>query len=146
MSICFKRLIENFGITIKSVKIDKNPFMNDSEFPMDHWKSTLKMGKRQFTTRFSKGSGLKGEEPTIEEILECMQLDISYVDDGYEWFVDSLGYEDTRKTRKMFEQISSDKEKLEKFFGEKFEVFLNAVENEEDEKPEEDEEEPEEES
>lgn len=122
----FLQFVKENNISIKSVYAEKNPYMDDSN-KMNNYKSTLKYQGRQLTTYFSKGIGLKGE-PTADEILNCYQCDIGCIRDGYEYFIDSFGYEDTGKTKKLFRDMVKEESSMKRLLMEKYEEFLELEE------------------
>ena len=117
------KFIKDNKITMKSKRADRNPHMKNSEREMDNWKVVIKMKGKQYTIFYSMGFGHNGKEPSLKLVLETLQADLSLIQDGYEWYLNNIGSEDTREERKAFKYDERQAEKLEIFFGDKFEEF-----------------------
>jgi hypothetical protein len=118
----------NIGIDVEYA--DDNPNFIDTKTRMNHYKTVLKMGKKQMTVPFSMGIGLT-HEPTAYDILTCLQLDVwSVTNNGsFEDFCSEFGYDtDSRKAEKTYNIILKQSEKLKKFLGEKFDQFMECEE------------------
>lgn len=114
-----KNFGDMYGITITNRWAAKNPYMDDVEGYMNHYKSTLRIrdenGARTFTLTFSQGRAIK-DKPTVFDVLYCLYMDMSCAKDGLEWFLDNLGYDEGKGT-KIFNQIEKQTDKLYKFLG-----------------------------
>lgn len=109
-------------IKIKVESISSNPFFVDGRDDMDHYRVILRIGRRQFTTYFSKGYGHSGKEPTTEEVLDCMASDASGYENArsFEDWCGEYGYdEDSRKAETIFNNVAKQSTKLKNFLGEK---------------------------
>jgi len=107
-------------IRISSEWTASNPNMDDSA-RMDHWKVTLRSGKRQMTLTFSKGFGHNGAEPTADEVLDCLASDSASVENArdFEDWAQEFGYDtDSRKAEKTYRQCERQAEKLKRLLGE----------------------------
>jgi hypothetical protein len=114
-----KQLININKITINSEYADNNPHMENSN-NMDNYKVTLYCKRKQMSLYFSMGYGHNGNEPTVLDVLECLQMDSnSFVNDtGFSDFCDELGYdEDSRKAYKIYLDVLKSGKKLKKFLG-----------------------------
>lgn len=135
----FKTFVAHNKISIKNEYADRNPNMADSERSMDNWKVTLKMGKRQLTTYFSKGFGHNGKEPDACEVLEALQMDISSVmnyDLGE--FIREYSYS-CKEGKRIYKACEKSETRMKKFLGDKFEKFMELDDyNEDDEEDTED--------
>ena len=117
-TVSIEHFIKANGITIKSVRTDRNPVMQDSQ--MDHWKVTLKSGSRRMTLTFSKGYGHNGAEPKADEVLDCLASDASMVNnaDSFEDFARDLGYsEDSRQAERIYKACLHQSARLQTFLG-----------------------------
>jgi hypothetical protein len=118
-------------ITIKNEWTDKNPSFDDS--PMDHWRSTLRMGGRRLTIIFSMGHGHGGKEPNANDILQCLALDAAGFENArdFEDWCNEYGYDDdSRKAERIYEQVRKQARKLKTFLGdEKYEELLWEVDS-----------------
>lgn len=108
------------GIRISSKCVLENPHMDD--FQGDHYKCTLKRmagGKiKRMTLHFSKGCGHEGEEPKVDEVLDCLASD--FVDPGetFESWARNYGYdEDSRKAEKIYKACLKQTKKIKSFLG-----------------------------
>lgn len=89
----------------------------------DGWTVTLEMDGRQMTTPFYKGYGHHGEEPTAEEVLECLAMDAAGIENvfSFEDWCAEYGYDsDSRRAEKIYNACLRQTEKLRKFLGDKF--------------------------
>ena len=96
---------------------DSNPNMDSRD--MNHYKVTLRMGRRQMTTPFSQGFGITGE-PTADDVLDCMASDATTVDNGdsFEDFCGELGYDtDSRQAERIYKATQAQTAKLKRFLG-----------------------------
>lgn len=87
-----------------------NPFMSDMQ-TANHYKVTLKYGTRQFTLYYSKGSALK-TPPNTKEVLECLYSDMNCITEGFDDFIDNMGYDNYKQARKVYKGIESNTQKL----------------------------------
>ena len=115
--------IKENKITMSVNKRDVNPFMNDSKFPMDHYRVCLQVitegSHRQYTTYFSKGMGHNGAEPTTEEVLDCLASDSAGIENegSFENWADGYGYEQDQKARRIYQACCRVSEKLIRLLG-----------------------------
>ena len=122
-----RTFVNKYKIRIDSVMVDANPNMPDMP-DGNHYKCTLKYGKRQFTTYFSMGSA-HCKDPTAEDLLDCLASDASGYDNcrGFEDWCSDYGYDtDSRKAEKTFNTIGAQTAKLRKFLSDKFDELLNS--------------------
>ena len=112
-----KEFISENGITIDSKWAEKNlnnPEWNDA----NHYKVTLKNGRKRFSTYFSMGLGLK-EKPDAVSVLECLLMDASGFlgsENWAEWAYEyGYGYDTTEeknRIKKIYKVIAKETEKL----------------------------------
>ena len=101
----------------------ENPEFKDA----DGWTVTLKMDGKQMTIPFYKGIGHHGEEPTAEEVLECLASDACGVDNSqtFEDWCSEYGYDtDSRRAERIYNACLKSTEKLRRFLGDKFESLV----------------------
>ena len=113
-----KNFIAKNRIRIENTFTDNNPNMTDSA-NMNHFKSTLRMGKRQMTIIFSQGYGIQGE-PTAASVLDCLASDAAGVENArsFEDWCGDYGYDtDSRKAENIFKACEKQAEKLKNFLG-----------------------------
>jgi hypothetical protein len=120
-----REFIKNNKITISNVKTDRNPCMEDS-YHMNHWRSTLKMGKKQMTIIFSQGFGIT-HDPKAEDIVNCLIMDGWSAENcrGLEDFCNEFGYEDRRKANKIYKAILYQNEQFKKFLGDLYDEAMD---------------------
>ncbi|MDY0282415.1 MAG: hypothetical protein RBR35_17850 [Salinivirgaceae bacterium] len=124
-----QQLIKQNSIRLVYNRTDQNPHMDD--FEGDHYRVTLKRPGRRMTLVFSKGFGHKGAPPAVVEILECLQSDARIAEDcaSFEGFCSDLGYNsDSRRAEKTYKALKRQAAKLQKFFGDLYEDFLDCEE------------------
>lgn len=90
-------------LTLTYRATDANPAMDD--FEGDHYRVTLRNGRRSMTFVYSKGHGHNGTPPTLAEVAECMEAD-STIAESCPTFADfcaEYGYEeDSRKAERTY--------------------------------------------
>ena len=110
---------------------DDNPNMPDWK-DANHFKCTLKMGKKQMTLYFSQGYGINGE-PEAASVLDCLASDANCIDNAQTFvaWASELGYDpDSRKAEKIFKVCEKQAEKLKNFLGDDlYEDLLYNTEN-----------------
>ena len=112
-----------------------NPFMNDSKFPMDHYRVCLQTrtaGRpKSYTTYFSKGMGHNGAEPTTEEVLDCLASDSAGIDNegSFENWAGGYGYEQDQKARRIYQACCRVSERLKRLLGQdRYDTLLYSIE------------------
>lgn len=117
-----QEFIEQNKITIKSEQADSNPNM-DSDYPMNHYKVLLRSrfeGKRrQLTTYFSMGLGLKGY-PSPDNVLDSLAQESASVENArnFENWAAELGYDpDSRKAERTYQICLRQAKRLDNFLG-----------------------------
>jgi hypothetical protein len=102
-------------------RADSNPNMDDTD--MDHWRCKLRRAgppSARMTIYFSMGFGLKGAEPTLAEVLDCLASDAAGVENaqGFEDWAGEYGYDsDSRKAERTFRVCEKQAERLKQFIG-----------------------------
>jgi len=122
----YKTFCNRHNISIESELVDENPNMTDMPEGSYHWKVTLKRPGKQMTLFFSMGPALTNE-PTAEEVLECLAMD-SYTaeDETFEEWCGNYGYDtDSRKAERCYNATMNQAGKLVRFLGE---LSLDGVE------------------
>lgn len=113
-----QNLVARHLITMKSVPADRNPHMEAGDWSSKahHWKCTLKRKGLQFTVYFSMGM-LRPEEPSIEEVIDCLRADRDSIESSgsFEDWASELGYDSD--SRKAFKSYSVSKKQSFKFAG-----------------------------
>ena len=115
--------LHDLGFTYAAT--DTNPSM-DALHPMDHYligiyHRPLGEDQKLFTLYYSKGVGHEGKPPTIAEVLECLQMDASMLDqasDFEDWAAD-LGYDaDSRSAETIYKGCVEQTTRFKEFLGE----------------------------
>ncbi len=76
------------------------------------------MDGKRLTILFSKGKGLNGEQPTLDEVLNCLASDSSCVENDFGDFCSEFGYdEDSRKALRIFKTCKAQAVRLEQWLG-----------------------------
>lgn len=125
----FEEFAKINNVVLKSERVRVNPNMKDSEKNMDNWNCSMYCDNGTYTLYFSKGFAHKGKAPTVQEVLECLHSDISYIVAGYdcEDFIKSMGY-DCCEGRKIYKAIQKEHEALNRLFGDLFDDFMECEE------------------
>jgi hypothetical protein len=114
-----KQFINKNKIRITSESSDRNPNMDHSG-NMNHFKVTLRHGRKSMSLYFSQGYGISGE-PTAEGVLSCLASDSSSIENAnsFEDWAGEFGYDtDSRTAEKTFKTCQKQAEKLKNFLGE----------------------------
>jgi hypothetical protein len=76
---------------------------------------TLKKGKRQYTFNFGQSISSGPEEPTMYDVLSCLQ---KYDVGSFEDFCDDFGYDnDSRSAEKTYKAVCKEYEAMERLFS-----------------------------
>lgn len=142
-----QQFITDHGITLTAHRVDTRPDRSkDDELSKDarHWRChifapsdpvTVTRNQKQYTRRVTKTMGLyfshgsaHTEEPTLIEVLECLQSDFSSYEnaDGFEDWARDLGLEpDSRKAERIYKTVKRQAEQLRRVLGpDTFDEFL----------------------
>lgn len=123
----YKQFAKKHKITLAYDYTDHNP--NMPEFDGDHYKVTLKRGRKRMTLTYSKGYGHTGEPPAVDEVLCCLAQDVGYEGESFEDFCSNFGYDpDSRKASRIFEACNRQTQKLRNFLGDTFEELMGCEE------------------
>ncbi len=101
------------NITLSCKRANKNPHMEG--FRADHYRCTLKMGKKRMTIPFSMGYGHGGKLPEVEEVLNSLAAECSgYENAGgpHDWLDEYEGM-----STKVYHSIERQAEKLRALIG-----------------------------
>ncbi len=106
-------------ITATAERVDSNPTMEDGG-DMDHWRVTLRRGKRRMVTHYSLGWGHNGRAPKAEEVLDCIASDAAGVEnarDFSDWCADYGYSDDSRKAERIFRACAAEARQLRRWLG-----------------------------
>lgn len=105
-------------ITASARSVDSNPDMDDTKYPMDHWRVTLRRAGHSLTVSFSMGQAHNGIRPTADEVLNCLVSDARASETTFADFCSEFGYdEDSRKAERTYKACRRIGAKLAKFLG-----------------------------
>lgn len=98
----------------------------------NHYKVTLKMGRKSLTTYFSQGYGIQGE-PKAADVLNALASDSAGFDNArsFEDWASEYGYDpDSRKAEKIYRVCERQAAKLKNFLGDDlYQVLLYNTES-----------------
>jgi hypothetical protein len=117
MTILARFIIKN-NLSMTSERTDQNPHMDSQN--MDHWRCVLRRGKSSVVVYFSKGYGYHGQEPTLDEVLDCMASDASGYDNAqsFEDWCSEYGFDtDSRKAERTYKTIQRQSGRLKELLG-----------------------------
>lgn len=106
-------------ITATAERVDCNPHMEDGG-AMDHWRVTLRRGKRRMTTHFSMGYAHHGREPEVAEVLDCLASDAAGIENARDFsdWCSEYGYsDDSRKAERIFKVCKEQARQLRRWLG-----------------------------
>ena len=112
--------IEEHNIELSSVTWKETNPNNPEWKDADHWECVLDSDYGTMTIYFSKGYGHHGEEPHLEEILDCMASDGSSIENvaSFEEWANELGYDtDSRKAERIYNLCVKQSEELKTIMG-----------------------------
>lgn len=116
-TVSIAQFVADHGITISSERTSLNHSMPDSR-NMDHWKVTLRMGRKRMTLTFSMGYGHGGHSPEVEDVLDCLASDASSAGMGFNEFCDEFGYDsDSRSAERTYKALEHQDKRLRNFLG-----------------------------
>lgn len=115
-----KEFVRAHNITADVAMVDDNPNMDDDSWKAaaNHWRVTLRYGRRRLTTYFSTGSALG--EPGAADVLDCLASDAEGFINArdFEDWASEYGYDsDSRRAMSTYETIVKQATKLRKFLG-----------------------------
>lgn len=119
--LTLKAFVSRHHITASAEWADRNPNAEDGEWAREanHYKVTLRRGRRRMTVYFSMGSALT-REPSAEDVLNSLSLDSAGVDNArsFEEWCGEYGYDiDSRKAERTYRVCQRQAEKLQQFLG-----------------------------
>lgn len=121
-----RTFIKKYNVRVAScTAVNENP-NNRGWRDANHYKVTLRCRNRQMTLFFSQGYGID-HEPDPYSIFCCLVSDTWSVRNtpSFEEWARDLGYDpDSRTAEKTFKACEKQAEKVEKFFGDLFDEFL----------------------
>jgi len=92
----------------------------------NHYKVTIRYGKKRMTVRFHQGLGIK-HDPTLTGVLDCLASDAAGFENAgtFEEWANEYGYDisddaphgDVKKTARTFKAVRHQSQKLAKFLG-----------------------------
>jgi len=118
------------GIKLSAERVSENPNLV-SKWEADHWKVTLRKGRKRMSIFYSKGLGHEGVEPTAPEVLCCLALDASTIDasESFESWADEFGMDtDSREAEKTYKHTRKQADRLRSFLGDEYGTLLTAEE------------------
>lgn len=121
--------VSNWRVRHDTQWADNNPNMEtDNQHPMNHWRVTLRVGRRQMTVPFSTGI-LITKEPDAEDVLRCLALDASGWENargGFEDWCDEYGYDtDSRRAERTYNAVERQSKRLRQLLGdERYNLLL----------------------
>ena len=125
-----RRFVENHHV-LMSAWAAENPNMPDAR-DMNHYRCVFRWKRRSMTVFFSMGLA-HTREPRADEVLHCLAMDASGVDNatGFEDWCSNYGYDtDSRKAERIYKTCQRQAKKLRQFCG-SAEVYQQLLECEE---------------
>jgi hypothetical protein len=127
-----KQFVNKYKIRISVQSIESNPnaieWKIDERHPPNHYKVTLKLSTRQFTTFYTMGAA-HCHEPDAKEVIDSLRMEwecIHYSNNFENWAHD-LGYDtDSRKALESYKISKRLAYKFARFLGDK---LLKELEN-----------------
>lgn len=113
-----KQFVNKYGVKMSVEWADENKNAPDWT-EANHFKVTLRMGKKRLTTYFSQGYGIKGE-PKAADVLYCLASDAAGWEENqsFEDWAANYGYdEDRRKAERIYKVVEKQARELKRFLG-----------------------------
>lgn len=108
------------GIRFSHEYAANNPNMDPDGSRMDNYKCRLRCKGKAMTVYFSKGLGLGGKPPEVDEVLDCLASDASGAENAgsFEEWCSEYGYDtDSRKAERTYRTIEKQAAKLKALLG-----------------------------
>jgi len=124
----YQEFVRKYNVKFKCEWWHENPSMEDSN-NMDHWKCKIAYNTRSMTLYYSMGFGHNGKVPTVQDVLECLAMDCSMMDQPFEDWASDLGYDtDFRKAEKIYKVCIKQEKSLKRVFGYEYQTLLDCEE------------------
>lgn len=118
--ISLNRFINERRITSTVKWADRNPSMPDDDWSRaaNHYRVTLRMGRKRMTVPFSMGPAHTAE-PSTADVLDCLASDAAGIDgrDFESWCADYGFNPDSRKAERTYNAIKRHAAALQRFLG-----------------------------
>lgn len=124
-----QEFIEANQVTMTVTPTDHNVNMEDTT--MDHWAYVLRCGPRRMSGTFSMGSGHAGNEPELDDVLDCLASDAAGYENcpTFEEWASDYGYDtDSRKAEKIFHAVKRESKSLSHLLGDAYPTLLWDIE------------------
>src|SRR5215472_10627189 len=122
--------LRRYAVKMWCERVETNPNLDTSDTwsqRATHWKCTLSHQGRSMSILFSQGSAHR-EDPTLEEVLDCLASDSVGLDAGFESWAEGLGY-DSRKAERIYNLCRAQAAQFEALLGaEAFDALLHHTE------------------
>jgi hypothetical protein len=120
-----KTLLEQLTLTIKDVQYKK--YFPEDKQPRYVFKLQLKRrGNGSYTFNFGQSIAAGAEEPTLTEVLECLQ---KYDVGDFEEFCSTFGYDnDSRTAERTYKAVCKEYEAMSRLFTSEELELLNNIE------------------
>jgi hypothetical protein len=112
--------LNSMRISLKFERIERNPNMA-SDLQMDHWRCTLYTNGTRMIVMYSKDKSYGGQEPTLDEVLDCLASDACALERARsfeDWCADYDFDPGSRKAAKARMAIQSQAGSLRRLLGE----------------------------
>lgn len=111
--------IEKEKIRFDASLTDSNPHMSDMMQGSTHWLCRIRRGRRSMKVYFSQGPAIR-QEPTAEDVLDCLASDASGFDNASsfeDWCAEYGLDSDSRKAEKTYRAIEFQRRDLVNLLG-----------------------------
>jgi hypothetical protein len=116
----YETFIHDNALTADSARSDRNPAMPDAR-DMDHWRVTIRHGRRRMVVPFSTGRAFEGRPPTLADVLEALASGasgIEHADRSFETWADDYGLDaDSRTAERTYRATLAQSRRLHAFLG-----------------------------
>lgn len=125
------KLIDNIKLSLTRADHTAEDYKDDWKQTANKYKATIKYNKKSLTIPYYTGCGWQ-RDPDLEDILGTLLMDATYYDYSFYDFAREMGYDpDRRKTKKIYNDIQKQTEKLNSIFSkEEQEELLTYLEKE----------------
>lgn len=117
--------IKTRGISIKSVRVNRNPNTANDEWAKDasHYEVTFKQegrgNNKTYSTFYSMGSAHKNA-PKVDDVLDCLAMEASGAENArnFEDWANEYGYDtDSREAERTYNMVVKQAAELKAFLG-----------------------------
>lgn len=122
--------MNTMNVTMTAEQIDERTDIASTYFDdynANHYKLTLKNGKKRMTVYYTQGSAIT-HEPELEGVLESLFLDASDIDEDFKYWCGTYGYDtDSITAHNVYKVCKKQTAKLHALLGEDYNTIRDSM-------------------